>query len=132
MNVLVVDSNFEIVDRIKELLLEQEDIDEVFGMANYEEAIENFHLVKPEIMVVDTSLYSENSFKLIQFVKSSSPSTVIIAISIYADTVSINRIKEYGANFFLDKYLFSDNISATLDQIKKSFKKLNPVYKIFS
>ena len=129
MNVLVVDSNVEIVNRIKELLLEQDDIKEVYGLACYKEAKECFDMFQPEIVVVDTSLSSASSFRLIENVKQTKPSTVVIAISIYADTVSISRIKEYGANFFLDKYLFSDHITATLEQIKNNFIRLNPVYK---
>lgn len=132
MNVLVVDRNVEIVERIKELLLEQENINDVVGLVCYKEAIEIFKSFLPEILVVDTSCSSDLSTGLINFVKQNNQSTVIIAISIYADPVSINRIKELGANFFLDKYLFSENISATLDEVKKMFKKLNPVYNIIS
>lgn len=127
MNVLVVDSDLEMVVRIKELLLEQEDIGEVYGMVCFDDAVQCFRIFKPEIMVIDTSLYSERSFRFIEHIKKTSPVTFIIAVSIYADALSINRIKEYGANFFLDKYLFSDNISSTLDQIKKNIKSLNPV-----
>lgn len=127
MNVLVVDSDLEMVARIKELLQEQEDIREVHGMTCFDEAMQCFRILNPEIMVIDTSLHSEHSFNFIEYVKKSSPATIIIAVSIYADALSINRIKEHGANFFLDKYLFSDNITATLNQIKKNIKSLSPV-----
>ena len=127
MNVLVIDSDLEIVARIKELLLEQEDIGEVHGMTCFDEAVQCFRIFNPETMVIDTSLCSEHSVKFIEHIKKTNPSTIIIAVSIYADVLSIKRIKEYGANFFLDKYLFSDNITATLDQIKKNIKSLNPV-----
>ncbi len=124
MNVLIVDSNTDIVSRITELLNEQPRIEKVHGTIHFEEALGFFAVQRPHIVVLDMNLPDDQSFKLLEHMKIINARVFVVAISIYNDEWLVRRVLQQGANFFIDKYNLSEDMEGTMMSIATRMRDL--------
>lgn len=115
LSILIVDSHIEIINRVKDFLLEIDNNLVLFTAQNYDDAILLVRLKNPEFVILDLNLPQNKSFGLLKFLKSFHNKIQIIVLSIHVDSHTINQCKKLGVDCFLDKYYEFDKIPEFLN-----------------
>jgi DNA-binding NarL/FixJ family response regulator len=104
MDILIVDSSTEIIERQAEMVSEAEDIGTIHRALCCTRALSLFIINKPEVVLLNTGLMDSRSFDLLKKIKEIRNNTVVIVLSIYADRHTKQQFLLAGADYFFDKY----------------------------
>ncbi len=124
MQILIVDSSVQVINRLEEMLSESGDIHVIYKAVSSEAAEKLFKEINPEVVVMDIGLHGDNSCHLITEIKKADPSTVVIVLSIHMDEQMHEQCKSIGVDFFLDKYNEFGKIPAIIDQVEDKKKRI--------
>lgn len=130
MRVLIVDSSVQIIKRLEEILSDTKKISTVCRSVSYEEAGELFKKIKQEVVIMDMGLHGNDAFDLINVIKKTNPSTVIIVLSIHMDARVEEQCNFLGVDFFLDKYNEFGKIPAIINLVANEIKQFKPKGKL--
>ena len=117
MQVLIVDSSVQIIERLEEILAEEENINGIVSAVSYEEAIKLFNEKKPDVVLLDCSLPGNASLELLKEIKKESCKTSVIVLSIQEDNYMQEQCKLLGVDFFFDKYYGFEKIARAIKTI---------------
>ncbi len=114
MQVLIVDSSIQIIERLEEIISEAENIIAVHGAVSYEEAKKLFKENKHDVVLLDINLRGNESLKLLREIKKTHGETCVIILFTHIDNYIQEQFKSLGADFFFDKYYDFEKISELL------------------
>ena len=117
MQVLIVDSSFQIIERLEEMLAEEENITGIASAVSYEEATKLFNETKPEVVLLDCCLPGNASLKLLKEIKETGSKTSVIVLSLQEDNYKMEQCKLLGADFLFDKYYGFEKIAGAIKTI---------------
>jgi len=103
VRILLADDHKILVAGVKELLSERRDF-EVIDMAhNGQEAVDKARLHKPDVMLLDIDMPIRNGVDCIEEIKSHSPKTKLIILTMHQERSVIEQCISLGANGFVAK-----------------------------
>lgn len=103
MKLMIVDDSEIISIRLKELLQGIEDLEISAVVEDGVQAIAQFSLLNPEILILDLMIPRMNGLDVLRSIRSKNQNTVIIILTNYDQSYFRDRCTELGANYFLDK-----------------------------
>lgn len=125
MEILIVDSSIQIIERLGELISEEENIKTIYRAVSYKAASELFNETKPDVVLLDIGLPQNKSVDLLKEIKAANNKTVVIVLSIHVDEGTKQKYKSLGIDFFFDKYNDFEKIPAVINNVSKSKKEVN-------
>ncbi len=117
MRALIVDSSIQIIERLEEIISEEENIIVIHKAVSYEEAKNLFEENKYDVVLLDIDLLGNESLKLLKEIKKNNEEACVIILFTYVDNYIMEQSKALGVNFFVDKYYDFEKISETIDSI---------------
>jgi DNA-binding NarL/FixJ family response regulator len=103
MKLMIVDDSEIISIRLKELLQGIEDLEISAVVEDGVQAIAQFSLLDPEILILDLMIPRMNGLDVLRSVRSLSKKAIIIVLTNYHQSYFRDRCTDLGANYFLDK-----------------------------
>lgn len=122
MQVLIVDSSIQIIERLEEILAEEENIDGIVSAVSYEEATKLINEKKPDVVLLDCSLPANGSLKLLKEINETCSKTSVIILSIQEHNYIYEKCRLPGVDFFLDKYYGFEKIPGAIKNIADKIK----------
>jgi DNA-binding NarL/FixJ family response regulator len=127
VDLMIVEDSDLVVQRLKEILSEINQIRCVAVASTYDEAIEQFYAFKPVIVLLDISLSrvngssfnSKNGILVLREIKKLRPSTVVIMLTTFSGNYYRKTCFDIGANYFLDKSTEFERIPEILNSCIK-------------
>jgi DNA-binding NarL/FixJ family response regulator len=124
MQLLIIDSSVEIIQRLKELLSELDIIKTIHSSVSYETGIKQFREKKPAVVLLDICLPEYKSLQLLKDMKAFNYNSSFIVLSNSTTDYRNEMYKLMGADYFLDKYHDFEKIPTVIDAIANSGKKV--------
>jgi DNA-binding NarL/FixJ family response regulator len=100
---LIVDDHELVLSGIRSLLGEVADIEIVGEALDGRSAIELTPQLKPDVILMDISLPGMNGVEASSRILEQSPSTKVLALSMYSDRFTVNRVLNAGVSGFVLK-----------------------------
>lgn len=123
MEILIVDSSIQIIERLAEILSEVKNIKTIHRAASYAQAAELFSKENPDVVLMETGLSDNKSVNLLKEVKATNANIVVIVLSIHVDVLTKQKYISSGADFYLDKYHEFEKIPVIIKTIATREKK---------
>jgi DNA-binding NarL/FixJ family response regulator len=123
MQVLIVDSSVQIIERLQQSLSEMEHISTVFGAVAYRDGAEFFRAVEPAVVLIDSRLRDNECDRLIREIKLAETTTSVIVMLNGEDTHVQEKYRASGADLLFDKYHEFEMIPGTINKIAAEKKK---------
>jgi two-component system response regulator NreC len=118
---ILVDDHAILRAGLKALIQEhQEKFNVIDEASNGKEAIEKIKRSQPDIVVLDISLPDVSGLDLIDSIKSNSPNTKILILSMYEDENMIVKALKMGVNGFVPKRLAYEELIEALETISNT------------
>ncbi|MEO1784341.1 response regulator transcription factor [Thermodesulfobium sp. 4217-1] len=118
---ILVDDHAILRAGLKALIQEhQEKFNVIDEASSGKEAVEKIKRLQPDIAVLDISLPDSSGLDLIDSIKSSSPNTKILILSMFEDETMIVKALKMGANGFVPKRLAYDELIEALETISNT------------
>lgn len=99
---------------------------------NGEEGLALFKEYKPHIVLTDINMANMNGIELLAAIKKSQPQTIVIMLTAYNSEDYVIEAMRFGANNYLKKPIFRDNIIGLLRKYKNIILSRNTHTKIQS
>lgn len=119
MKLIIVDSSLAIINRLKEMLSEEEYIKGIYKATTYEEAIVHVIENNPDIIIIDLSMPDNKPIELIKEISVSLNKPEIIALTNSNDHQTLELLKSLGVEYIFDKYHEYQKIPDTIRMIAK-------------
>lgn len=117
MNVLIADSSAPIIERIKNMIIQENKAATVYGAVTSEFALQIVKENKPAIVLLGMNLPGNGSIDLLQAIKKTGLQTSIIILSIHMNNTVMEQCKLLGATVFLDKFLEFEKIPGLINTL---------------
>ncbi len=123
MKVLIVDDSTIVRERLKALLSEITDPENISQAEDYAEAISSFQKVNPEAVILDIRMPGGSGIHVLQEIKKSNQPPLVIVLTNYPYPQYRRKCIEAGADFFFDKSTEFDKVTEVLKQLKQNQSK---------
>ncbi|MEO6356467.1 MAG: response regulator [Ferruginibacter sp.] len=117
MEVLIVDSSIDIIERLEELLAETTIVSTIYTAITYDEAIHLYTTHQPDAVFLDDGLPGNQSIQLLAAIKAMKKDTTVIMITIVEDVFREDKCRLMGADFFCDLYHHYQDIPQIMQSI---------------
>lgn len=117
MQVLIIDSSVQIIERLQQSLTEMEHISTVFGAVAYRDGSEFFRAVDPFVVLIDSRLRDNECDRLIREIKMAETGTQVIVMMNGEDNHTQEKYRLSGADILFDKYHDFEKIPETINFI---------------
>jgi two-component system CitB family response regulator len=125
IEVLIVEDDSRIAE-IHKRFIEKIDGYVVLGVAtNYQEAVELFEIVKPQLVLLDVYFPDMNGLDFLKWIKENSSLTDVVMITAAKEIASVNQAIHYGVFDFIIKPVIFDRFKKTLLRYSNYVKKVN-------
>ena len=123
MQVLIVDSSRLIIERLKMMLSETENIIVAYGAVSYKEGVSFLSEIKLNIVLIDCGLTGNECIALLKEVKAVNSDTRVIVLMNGEDEHLQIKCKSLGTDFFFDKYHEFEKIPEAINRIANDIKE---------
>ena len=117
-SILVVDDSPLIIERLKELLQDLDNVHSIANAGDYNQSIKILTENKIDIAFLDIHLPGKNGIELLQFIKTNYPAINVIMLSNQSNTYYRTFCKKSGAANFFDKSKEFEMIPAILSSFE--------------
>ncbi|MCB0710547.1 MAG: response regulator, partial [Chitinophagaceae bacterium] len=117
MKVAIFDSSAEIIERLKELVLESNHVQSIVHANNFDDAWNTITETKPDIVIVDLNLQQNLAYDLIKKIHDNYKNIKIIVLSIHIEKEIQKQCLNLGAGYFFDKYHEFEKIPGLITSI---------------
>jgi DNA-binding response OmpR family regulator len=124
MQVLIVDSSVEIVERIQQILTELNNVTTVYGAVAYRDGLDFFNKINPAVVLVDSGLPGNQGFDLVQEIRKAGTRTHVIVLLNGEDELLYGKFRSLGVDFFFDKYHEFEKIPGAFKYIAADRKEV--------
>lgn len=101
--ILIVDDNKKYISRIKELLVDAGNNDQIAEANDYDMAIKKFDQINPSIILLDMNMPGKSGIEVLRYIKDSGHNCKVIMVTNYTNDSYRKLCLEVGADHFLDK-----------------------------
>src|ERR1700743_3678331 len=101
-SILIVDDSTSIADRLQTMLIGLDGIGRIGHAEDYSSAVALLAETGPDIVLLDINLHGKSGIALLQYIKFTYPSTVVIMITNQGGEYYRRICKQFGADFFVD------------------------------
>ena len=123
MQVLIVDNSRLIIERLRLMLSETENIIDAYGAISFDEGACFLSEIKLNVVLIDSGLPGSECIDLLKKIKEVNLHTrVIILLNGEDDHIQL-KYKTSGADFFFDKYHEFEKIPAAINSIANDIKR---------
>jgi DNA-binding response OmpR family regulator len=116
LNILLIDDNYEYVQRMISLISERVITNEIKVALSYEEAKTILENQIPDLVLLDIRLHRKSGIELLRFIKESKRPCRVMMVTNYTDDSYRVRCKKLGADYFFDK---THDLPMILNEIRK-------------
>jgi DNA-binding NarL/FixJ family response regulator len=102
-SILIVDDSPIIVDRLQNMLGGWENAGPIGQAGDYDSALNQLSERRPDIILLDINLPGKSGIALLQYIKTTYPSIIVIMISNQAGEYYRRICRQLGADHFIDK-----------------------------
>ena len=117
MQVLIVDSSIQIIERWKEIVSEAGNIAAIHTAVSYEEAKKLLKENKYDAVLLDIDLPGNKSLKLAREIKTAPEETSVILLFTHIDDYIQEQCKSLRVDFLFDKYYDFEKICGLLGNV---------------
>lgn len=117
MKILIVDNSALIIERLQDILSESEKITAVYGTVSYNDCMNFFHKINPDVVLIDSCLTDNECINLVKVVKDANEHVSVIVMLNGEEEAMLEKCKSSGADFFFDKYHEFEKIPAAINSI---------------
>jgi len=114
---LIVDTSTVIIQRLKELISESLNIEDIELSASFSAATKNIKNNLPDIVLLDLTLPVRESIEFLRKIKKENPRMPVIVLSDAVDDRIQERCKLAGADYFFDRYNEFEKIPGAIKEI---------------
>ncbi len=123
MQVLIVDNSRLIIERLRLMLSETENIIGAYGAISFNEGASFLSEIKLNVVLIDSGLPGSECIDLLKKVKEVNLNTRVIILLNGEDDHLQLKYKTSGADFFFDKYHEFEKIPAAINSIANDIKR---------
>jgi len=123
LKIFIVDDALPIVDRLTNLLSGIKNIKIVGIATNATKAFDYIIKSNPDVVILDIHMPDGSGIEILRRIKNSKPSTVVIMLTNYTETVYQTVCKIEGADYFLDKSIEFDKVPEICRNLSEKLKK---------
>lgn len=127
IKLLIIEDNRLLRDGIVSMIGEQIDMKAVAGLGDGDKAPLKIRELKPDIVLLDLGLRSQNSLHLVQSLKSTFPETKIIVMDLVPIQSDVVNFVQAGVSGFILKDATIDDFLRTIRSVAKGMKVLPPL-----
>lgn len=120
---LIVDDSAILRERLIELLSENLKIRVVGQALDVAGAIESFHVLKPDVVILDISMPGGSGIDVLMHIKKVSPETIVIVFTNFPYPNYRKKCMEEGADYFLEKSTEFEKLEDILRQLSEGETK---------
>lgn len=117
LRVLLVDDARIILDRLVRALHAIDRVEVIGTSATSSSAVEQVKALKPDLVVLDISLYESNGWDVLRYIVADAPRVSVYVFSNDASDSAKDRFMQAGANQFFDKSLDFAALLAAVRQL---------------
>jgi NarL family two-component system response regulator LiaR len=136
IRILVVDDHELIIESMKSILSQQDDMTVVAGARSGVEALELTRIHLPDLIITDVYMPGGDGIELTRKVKGEYPEIKILALTIFDDDLTVRSMLEAGVDGIISKDLRKDNLILTIKNTMaglsvldlKAFAKFKEIY----
>ena len=125
MKLMIVDDSEIISIRLKEMLQGIENLEISTVVEDGVQAIAQFSLLKPDILILDLMIPRMNGLDVLRNVRSINKQVIIIIFTNYHQSYFRDRCTELGANYFLDKSADFEKVYQICQNTARPHKNIN-------
>ncbi len=125
INLLLIDDHQLIIDGIKGLLQEENDIGLILGANNLAQAIEVVNEHSIQVALVDISMPENSGIEVTKKLKEISPETRVLALTMHEDIQNITDMIEAGASGYIFKRTSMDEVLEAIRTVARNEKYLS-------
>lgn len=127
IRLLLIEDNRLLRDGIAEMLKGHRDIEIVAASGNGENSILKIHKLKPNVILLDLGLRSQNSLYVVEIVKKEFPQAKVVVMDLVPAQGDVLQFVKAGASGFILKDATLDDFLATLRSVAEGGKVLPPI-----
>ncbi|MET3193803.1 response regulator [Gottfriedia sp. OAE603] len=125
IEVLIVEDDSRIAE-IHQRFIDKIDGFSVIGIAtNYQEAVELFEIVKPQLVILDVYFPDMNGLDFLKWIKDNSTTSNVIMITASKEIQSVNQAIHYGVFDFIIKPVIFERLKNSLIRYANYSKKVS-------
>lgn len=126
IKVLIVDDHNMVVDGLVSILSQFNDLSIVGTCSNGQEAIDKTSILQPNLIIMDVDMPVLDGLRACQEIKSSSPGTKVLTLSMHNDKATIQSAIEASSDGYILKNSSSEELRKGIDTIMGGGKYFSP------
>ena len=119
MKVLIVDDSAIVRERLKTMLSEIVEPENISQAKDPFEAIRSFHKLNPEVVILDIRMPGGSGIDVLQEIKKETTPPLVIVLTNYPYPQYRKKCMDAGADFFFDKSSEFDKVTEVLKQTQE-------------
>jgi DNA-binding NarL/FixJ family response regulator len=123
MKVLIVDDSAIMRERLKTMISEIMELENISQAEDVPEAISSFQKLNPEVVILDIRMPGGSGIDVLQQVKKATKPPLVIVLTNYPYPQYRRKCIEAGADFFFDKSTEFDKVTEVLRHMKQNQSK---------
>jgi len=120
MKVLIVDDSAIVRERLKNMLSEIVELQNISQARDSLEAISSFHKLNPEVVILDIRMPGGSGIDVLQEIKKETTPPLVIVLTNYPYPQYRKKCIDAGADFFFDKSTEFDQVIDVLKQLSQN------------
>ena len=120
MKVLIVDDSAIVRERLKAMLSEITELEDISQAEDVPEAIRTFEKLHPEVVILDIRMPGGSGIEVLQKMKKGNQSPLVIVLTNYPYPQYRRKCIDAGADFFFDKSTEFDKVTEVLKQLSQN------------
>jgi len=117
IKVMVVDDHPIVRQGLSQMINLEEDMVFAGEAGNSVEAMKNIEKIKPDLVLVDISLKGTSGLELTKTILNSYPKTLILIVSMYDESLYVERALRAGAKGYMMKQEATDNVITAIRKV---------------
>jgi len=115
--IFIVDDHPIVREGLAQLINQEEDLIVAGGAANAREAIQGITKIKPDLAIVDISLEGTSGIELTKNILDKYPKIFVLIISMYDESLHLERALRAGAKGYLTKQEATDHVVTAIRKV---------------
>jgi DNA-binding NarL/FixJ family response regulator len=122
VRVLIADDSLLILERLKAMLSDLSEIENICEARNGIEAIKAIRKLNPDVAILDIRMPVVDGIDVLKYIKNNNPRIKVIMLTNYPYPQYRKKCMEFGADFFFKKSTEFENVIAALKQLIQNSK----------
>ena len=120
MKIAIFDNSLDIIDRLKELVLESTYVHAIEYATTFDDAVKVITEATPDIVILDLNFQQNRAYELLKKIHNNFSNIKVIVLSIHIEKEIQRQSLSLGASYFFDKYHEFEKIPAVINFISEN------------